>query len=173
MCFFQTFTTAPFMTPPLLFDIPPTFIDLTVVSLHFSPIFEKSYPSPRERGGWNHDVTIFHVTITVYIVSNNSCNLLLLEGNPGFLRGHIDFNWAVHFPPPCYLPLNRKSSVSECYILNLKKLKKLWKFPIPLLQNQPSHSWLAPFLAKLAISPLQLFLKNLMTSLWKGFGLCK
>ena len=131
-----------FMTSPLLFDIPPFFIDLTIVSLHFSPIFEKSYPSPRETGEWNHDVTIFYVTITILIVSNNSCNLLLLEGNPRFLGRHIDINWVVHSPPPCHLPLNWKSSVSKCYILNLEKLKRLWKFPIPLLQNQPSHSWL-------------------------------
>ena len=53
------------MTSPLLFDIPPFFIDLTIVSLHFSPIFEKSYPSPRETGEWNYDVTIFYVTITI------------------------------------------------------------------------------------------------------------
>ena len=156
-----------FMTSHLLFDIPPTFIDLTIVSLHFLPIFEKSHLSPWERGMklWCNN-----------ILCNNyhlGSNLLVLEGNPGFLGGHIDTNWVVHSPLPCHLPLNWKSSISECYILNLEKLKRLWKFPIPLLQNQPSHSWLPLFLAKFPISPSQLFLKNLMPSLWKEFGLCK
>ena len=66
MRFFQTFTIAPFLwLLPFFLTSLPFFIDLTIVSLHFLPIFEKSYPSPRETGEWNHDVTIFYVTITI------------------------------------------------------------------------------------------------------------
>ena len=71
-------------------------------------------------------------------------------------------------------------SITECYFLNFEKLERLEKLPIPPLINPfPIPGFPLHFLQKFPIFPLQSFLKNLISPLWRGgggggggFGLC-